>query len=423
MSKARNLLTALSAIDARGFVAESFAEEALRLYGPAGEGTSRIRDEDDIAAIAYEDLKLWLQATVEDLAQLGTPIEVPAGAAEVDVDAIGQEIETADWLIFAMRELNPIVEPSSDALKLLLRHKTTELEGKGLVLMAFEAPYHLDTSEIASLNTFLVSYDPGLFSRRHALRALFGDSAPQGESPVNVPAVGYALDERLLPDVAQSVELEAVGWASDQDIPLGSDYRVRTSPIVDLNGNPVPDGTRIEFRRYIPASDVFLEPVVAETERGRAIAQLSAERVGELRFEAWHADAHLSDEAFLLRVTEDPSSSELRAIRRSLPVDWGILLLSLSMILLAGVLIYGIEPRTMRSPTLLVRLTLTSLAWGLTGYLLVVAGGLRVSNLPFLSDKWPSTWDSVYQAPIFSFLFSLIPVVPILFRMLRARFR
>ena len=413
--------SASTLIDERGFVAESFSEEALRLYGPAGEGTARIRSEEDIAAISYADLKRWLQATVDDLSQLGAPIDLPDELSSADIDATGDLIESADWLIFAMREVNTIVAPSSDALKLLLRHKTTEIEGKSLVLMAFESPYHLDTSEVASLNTFLVVYDAGLFSRRHALRALFGDTAPQGESPVSVPSVGYALDERLLPDVEQSVQLEAVGWASDQDIPLGSDYRVRTSPIVDLNGNPVPDGTRIEFRRYLPASDVFLEPVVAETERGRAIALLSAERIGELRFEAWHAEVPLSEEALLLRVTEDPDSSEVRAMRRRLPVDWGILLLSLSLIVLAGVLIYGVEPRGMRSPTLLVRLTLTSLAWGLTGYLLVVAGGLRVAHLPFFSDKWPANWDSVYQAPIFSFLFSLIPVLPIAFRMLRER--
>jgi hypothetical protein len=58
------------------------------------------------------------------------------------------------------------------------------------------------------------------------------------------------------------------------ELPLyagGDPLVVRTSIIVDRNGNPVPDGTRVEFRGSYLEGDVFLEPqVVTDTIGGVA---------------------------------------------------------------------------------------------------------------------------------------------------------
>jgi hypothetical protein len=102
--------------------------------------------------------------------------------------------------------------------------------------------------------------------------------------------------------------------------------------------------------------------------------------------------------------------------RSNVPVDWGILLLSLGVMLLAGALVYGVDPDVARSPTRLLRLFLLSLAWGLAGYLLVAAGGLQIATLPSGRRLWPEQWNVAYQAPLVSFALAMLPIVAALAR-------
>jgi len=65
------------------------------------------------------------------------------------------------------------------------------------------------------------------------------------------------------------------------------------------------------------------------------------------------------------------------------------------------------------------RLFLNSLAWGLSGYLLVAAGGLHLGSLPGGLRLWPVTWNPAYQAALFSLILALVPVGPTLARSIR----
>ena len=405
-------------------------ETLRRAYGPEGSGTARLRVNSDVEAVTYRDLKLWLQDTGK-LGPEASPVTLQRQPADRPSEAVGELVAGARWLVFAMRDVRPAEAPASDALRLFLaarpRTGTSDAQAQRIVALAFEAPYTLDTTEIAGLHALYAVYARSEPFLEVAVRALFGDVAPRGSSPVSVPGAGYDLARQLLPAQDQVVSLEPVGWATGQDVRLGDTFRVRTSPIQDLNGHLVPDGTRVTFRRYVRSGDVFLQDVPATTLRGRALASVRAEREGEVEITVVQNGQALG-EPLLVRIrpgiTLDAPTTALPLFGPGrAPVDWGILLLSLSLILLAGVLVYGIDPETVRSPTLLVRLFLLSLAWGLAGYLLVAAGGIRLEKLPGDLSLWPEGWSPAYQAPVLSLGLALLPVLPSMLRAIRARRR
>lgn len=394
-------------------------------YGPEGEGTARLRDGADVAAITFRDLKLWLQSegyvAAEDTVAL-----LEAGAEDLPTAEVGRRIAAATWLVFLMRDLRPAEAPASDALRLFLKADPAEAEGRPRVAVALGAPYHLDTTEIASLAAYYAVFARSAPFLATAVRAVFGDAPVHGASPVSVPGAGYDLAARLEPAADQAVSLEALGWDAAEPIALGTGVRVRTSPIRDTNGNVVPDGTPITFRRYHRADDVYLADELAGTVAGRAQIETRAEREGEIELTATGEGRPLG-EALVIRVAGGPATGEGAALaglpgalgRPTVAVDWGILLLSLSLVVLAGVVVYGADAEAARSPVRLVRLFLLSLAWGLAGYLLVAAGGIQLGALPGGGSLWPESWNPAYQAPILSFVFALVPLIPSLWRATR----
>jgi beta-N-acetylhexosaminidase len=397
-------------------------------YGPEGSGTARLRDNSDVDAISFRDLKLWLQDTGA-IEPESSPTLLERKPEDRPAAEVGQRMAATRWIVFAMRDVRPGDAPASDAFKLYLASRSAarsgDTEAQRIVALGFDAPYFLDTTEMASLHAYYALYARTPPFIEVALRALFGDVAPRGASPVSVSGVGYDLASRLQPAPNQVVSLEPVGWASGQELGLGDNFRLRTSAIYDQNGNLVPDGTRITLRRYLRSADVFLQDVPVTTLRGRAIASLRAEREGEVEITAVQGSQTLGD-PLIVRIRPGPAFDApelgLPLFGRGLvPVDWGVLLLSLSLILLVGVLVYGIDPETVRSPSLLVRVFLLSLAWGLAGYLLVAAGGIRLEKLPGGARLWPAGWSPAYQAPLLSLFFAAIPVMPSLARAIRVR--
>jgi beta-N-acetylhexosaminidase len=87
-----------------------------------------------------------------------------------------------------------------------------------------------------------------------AARALAGEVAPTGHSPVSVPAVGYDLTRQTEPKPTQMINLEIgdeviAGQPTPPPLRLrvGDTAKIRTGPIADRNGYPVPDGTPVSF--------------------------------------------------------------------------------------------------------------------------------------------------------------------------------
>jgi beta-N-acetylhexosaminidase len=88
-----------------------------------------------------------------------------------------------------------------------------------------------------------------------AVRALFQESPLAGRSPVDVEGIRYDLFQVTNPNPEQVIELYIVDQGTLKSPPgeeplevlPGATLRLQTGVIVDHNGNPVPDGTPVQF--------------------------------------------------------------------------------------------------------------------------------------------------------------------------------
>jgi beta-glucosidase-like glycosyl hydrolase len=232
-------------------------------------------------------------------------VPTETGTAEVTqtqiVAAQEKMVRDADWIIFAMLDVNVGQYPDSDAVKLFLRERSDMLQGKKLVVLAFNAPYFLDATEVSKLTAYY-----GLYSRtapfiETAVRLLFQEFQPRGASPVDVDAIGYQMIEVTRPDPNQVINIDVVTGAQSGtatptttpqvspegtpipiklDLKVGDVLTLRTSKIVDRNGRPVPDGTLVEFRLLDTVQSLEARLPVVTTVDGVATVNFNLARSG-----------------------------------------------------------------------------------------------------------------------------------------------
>jgi beta-N-acetylhexosaminidase len=254
-------------------------EILLELFGP--DATGQILPE-QINSLSFADLKDVLSE--EDL----------SGKAETE-----DLIETADWIIFTMLNVDTTTNPQSDAVRVLLRDRFDTLRNKNLVLFVFNAPYFLGETEISQLTAYYGFYSKTRDYLETAARLLFQQFEPSGASPVAIPAIGL-LD--LNPDPDQIIQLEPIHKIDTEgtivpleelpetamtiDLDVGEGILFRTGIVVDENGNPVPDGTLVDFFRYYPLEGLSLEPLQSSTIQGVAEITIIKERDTPLQVRA-----------------------------------------------------------------------------------------------------------------------------------------
>lgn len=208
-------------------------------------------------------------------------------------------LQAANWVIFAMLDVDVEANPQSDAVKALLRNRYDQLRNKNLILFAFNAPYFLDETEISQLTAYYGFYSKSPAYLEAAARLLFQQFEPIGAAPVAIPAIGPL---NLSPDPGQIIQLQPVHKiekngaitplavqnppATVIDLQVGEGILFRTSAIVDRNGHPVPDGTLVNFLRYYPLEGLSLEPLTANTLRGVAEIPIIKERDTPLQVKA-----------------------------------------------------------------------------------------------------------------------------------------
>jgi len=254
-------------------------EILLQLFGP--NATGQILP-NQVNSLSFADLKTLLSEEDAD------------NKAQIEA-----QIEAADWIIFAMLNINTETNPQSDAVRVLLRNRFDDVRNKHLVLFAFNAPYFLDKTEISQLTAYYAFYSKTRDYLETAARLLFQQFEPTGASPVGIPAIGL-LD--LSPDPGQTIELEPINKikADGEIVPLeelpepgtaidlevGEGIVFRTNVIVDKNGNPVPDGTLVDFFRSYPLEGFTLEPIQSKTVHGVAEIAIIKERDTPLQVRA-----------------------------------------------------------------------------------------------------------------------------------------
>ncbi len=269
---ARTVQECLTCPPAPLIAADAIQEHILRLYGP--EATGQVARE-RIRSLTFVDLQRFLE-----------------GRDDQDL-AVQAAIAEARWIIFAQLSYSPEEYPASAALRALLARRADSLRDKRLVVLAFNAPYYLDTTEISKLTAYF-----GVYSRTQpfieaAVRALFREFTPTGALPVSVSGVNYELIRQLEPAAGQVIALDAIGSseAVTRSIQVGSQIELETDVILDRNGHAVPDGTPVEFYLRYPAESLALAPKVETTVGGRARTVVALDRPGELWITAQAGEA------------------------------------------------------------------------------------------------------------------------------------
>lgn len=240
--------------------ADSLEQNILALYGP--EGSDQIQF-NRLRSFTFDELYNFLTFQPEptptpspspDPGEEPTVTPIPPTATPSVPEQIEGAMNSADWLIFAMQDVDPAI-PASSALNLLLAERPDLLRDRRVVVFAYNTPNFLDTTEVSQVDAFFAVYSRIASFVDASVRALFLESPLGGAPPIDVPSVGYDLAEMTRPDTQQVLELyinqndTLVAPLEDAplDVDVGDTLSLRTGVIFDFNGNPVPDGTMVQF--------------------------------------------------------------------------------------------------------------------------------------------------------------------------------
>ena len=114
--------------------------------------------------------------------------DVPAALFQDRNAKTADLIQNADWILFAMLDVNPDRYPNSDAVIRFLSEYGDQLSDQKLVVMALNAPYFLDATAMSQLATYLGVYSKTQPFLESAVRALFALSRPPARHRSTFPA-------------------------------------------------------------------------------------------------------------------------------------------------------------------------------------------------------------------------------------------
>ena len=270
----------------------------VRLYGPAATGQVTPWR---VSSFTFDELEAYMSTPAPEAAgeeEGETPTPVP--------DLVRPALENANWIIFAMLDPSSGSSQPGVVRRFLAEHADT-LRSPNLIVLAYDAPYYLDATEINKLNAYYVAYsriDPFIEA---SIQAMFEEFAPTGKPPVNVTGINYDLIIQTAPDPNQTITLHySISKPADagttpeptvessptpevtpESLPpepqpeIGDILRLQTNIIVDRNGHAVPDGTPVQFVFTYP-QEALESSVTVTTRGGIAETALTLDRGGQL---------------------------------------------------------------------------------------------------------------------------------------------
>jgi beta-N-acetylhexosaminidase len=293
---------------------DELASIILRLYGPNGTGQLT---EEQVVSLTFADVAQTLESNPVvpssegsngTVLLLPTPTATPPPTPDPTTGDVGGEtaesntrtqelIDNADWIVFAMLDVDTVAHPASDVVKRFLNQPGVQLGNKRIVVLALHAPYFLDATEISKLTGYYGVYGKTQPFLESAVRALFRAYTPTGSPPVSVPGTRFAtLSERLSPDPQQPIDLLVLGpddsilagEASSASAPLpvveaGTLIRIRTGVILDHNRQPVRNGTPVEVTIVYEDDAAAREVETVATQNGVAARDVVLTRGGVAR--------------------------------------------------------------------------------------------------------------------------------------------
>ncbi len=288
----------------------------FRLYGPRAGG---LVQQNRLSSYSFGELTRLLNQNAEVNPQL-----------ELDLQA-------ADWIVFSTLG-NSTDRPESQALKRFLTEKPDLYRNKKVIVMAFNAPYYLDATDISKVTAVYGLYSKSSAFVEIAARLLFQEIVPTGGLPVSVPGIGYDVSVATSPDPAQVISIlldlpvEAVPTPTPAagtkptltpvptPVPLfkvGDILPLRTGIILDHNRNLVPDGTVVRFVFTTGGAEGgTTQYVEAITTDGVARASFKIQIAGLLEIRVFSEPAERSEVLQL-----DVSAGQAAAITQIVPTE------------------------------------------------------------------------------------------------------
>ncbi|MBE2239203.1 MAG: hypothetical protein IAE81_15550 [Caldilineaceae bacterium] len=386
-------------------------------------------------------------ATITASGSLGAPTASTLDVLEGGRAAGGEDansktlatIDSADWILFAMLDVAPTTAPMSTAVKRLLGDHPDLLDDQKVVVLALQAPYYLDATEMSKLTAYFGVYSKTAPFLESAVHALFRRYPPIGSPPVDVPGTRFAnLNDRLLPNPALQIPLVVEdndgnliarndGEPAAEERPVvmaGSLMRLRLGPIMDLNGHAVPDGAVVAFELRYEGEEVALMMEQAVTRNGMAVREVTPDRSGILQISARSHNASSGDRIGIVVIppaapTPAPGAAltATTATTTDAPIDNGALgrratldrvnLLTLSIALFTLVIVLSllliVQIRVLPRSTL-VHNMLWATIFGLAGYILY---GIGI----FPGATWLRENVGVWGTPVTVLIPMLLPLL------------
>jgi beta-N-acetylhexosaminidase len=261
-----------------------------------------------VQAFGFSDLGNFAARPAATPTAEPTPTGTPRTAASTPTPGApnaAAAIDAANWIVVSMIDFDPKASSSAQTFRDFLSQRAETLRDKKIVVFAFGAPYHLDSTEVTKLTAYFALYQRGQPALEAAVRALYGEYG-QGASPVSVSAISYSIAEQtqadpkqiipLVPLGATDVSTRTVGTPAPLSPRLNDTLRVRAGPILDRNGRVIPDGTPVQFILAYPTEGVR-EPQERRvaSRNGFAEVTITFERKGKLQISARTDTARQSD--------------------------------------------------------------------------------------------------------------------------------
>lgn len=222
-----------------------------------------------------------------------------------DNQFVADDLNLADWVVIS------ITDNSKSQVALIsraMRERPELFSNKNVILFSFGAPYYLDTTTLSKFTAYYALYSKQPQFVDVAVRLLFQELTPIGASPVSVSAVNYDLINVMAPDATQIISLtldlppvpvsDSTTTPEPTPIPLfeiGNTIAIRTGVIVDGNGNPVPDGTVVQFSmNLIGEGGGIIQEINSVTTQGVARASFGLDRPGLLEIRVTSEPALIS---------------------------------------------------------------------------------------------------------------------------------
>lgn len=267
------------------FDSNALESVVLQLYGPqSGNQTEGFR----LTSYSLENLQSLLD----------TP---------EDYQPMIEDIGRTDWIVITVTDAS---RGQPALISRFLRERPDLLREKNVILFSFGAPYYFDTTTISKLTAYYALYSKQPQFVDVAARLLFQELTPSGSSPVSVSAVGYDLISIMSPDVRQIIPIfldlppapvtpGSLLTPEPTPIPLfriGDTIAIRTGAIMDQNGNPVPDGTVVQFSMLLTGEGGgILQQVESVTTQGVARASFGLDKPGLLEIRVSSEPAVISE--------------------------------------------------------------------------------------------------------------------------------